>query len=141
MRAVRATTDGVVIRDIPVPKPGADEVLVKVAGAGLCHSDCMISKSFASFGRPEGMTIGHETAGWRVDTGAPVIVHAEWGCGVCSWCRTGNERFCTGIAPSRGAGQAGPEAGAPDAGAAGTKQENVAEAVYEIVDDDKNKKP
>src|SRR5437899_4120629 len=44
-------------------------------------------------------------------------------------------------AASRGAGQAGPEAGAPDAGAAGTKQENVAEAVYEIVDDDKNKKP
>jgi molecular chaperone DnaK len=43
-------------------------------------------------------------------------------------------------AASRGAGQAGPDAGAPDAAGAGTKQENVAEADYEIVDDDKNKK-
>ena len=77
----------------------------KVAGAGLCHSDCMISKYPVGFGRSDGMTIGHETAGWRVDTGQPVIVHAEFGCGVCEWCRRGGERFCPKIAPSRGAGQ------------------------------------
>ena len=105
MKAVRATADGVLVQDIAVPKTGAGEVLVKVAGAGLCHSDCMISKSFAGFGRPEGMTIGHEVAGWRADTGAPVIVHAEWGCGTCALCRRGAERFCAAIAPSRGAGQ------------------------------------
>ena len=105
MRAVQATPEGVLVRDVPVPAPGAGEVLVKVAGAGLCHSDCMISKSFAGFGRPDGMTIGHEVAGWRDDTGEPVIVHAEWGCGVCALCRRGAERFCAAIAPSRGAGQ------------------------------------
>src|SRR5205807_5560290 len=43
-------------------------------------------------------------------------------------------------AASRGAGDAGGASGAPDAGAPGAKQENVAEADYEIVDDDKNKK-
>lgn len=105
MKAVRATADGVLVQDVPVPTPGAGEVLVRIAGAGLCHSDCMISKSFAGFGRPDGMTIGHEAAGWREDTGEPVIVHAEWGCGTCALCRRGNERFCTAIAPSRGAGQ------------------------------------
>jgi propanol-preferring alcohol dehydrogenase len=105
MKAVQATADGVLVRDIPIPKPGAGEVLVKIAGAGLCHSDCMITKSFQGFGRPEGMTIGHEAAGWREDTGQPVIVHAEWGCGICAFCRRGDERFCPAIAPSRGAGQ------------------------------------
>jgi propanol-preferring alcohol dehydrogenase len=105
VKAVQATPEGVLVRDIPIPEPGPGEVLVKVAGAGLCHSDCMIVKSFQGFGRPEGMTIGHEAAGWREDTGQPVIVHAEWGCGICTLCRRGDERFCTAIAPSRGAGQ------------------------------------
>ena len=105
MKAVQATAEGVIVRDLPIPEPGPGEVLVKIAGSGLCHSDCMISKSAQGFGRPDGMTIGHEAAGWREDTGQPVIVHAEWGCGTCALCRRGDERFCTAIAPSRGAGQ------------------------------------
>ena len=105
MKAVQAFPDGLRVHDVPTPEPGPGEVLVKVAGAGLCHSDCMISKYPVGFGRSDGMTIGHETAGWRVDTGQPVIVHAEFGCGVCEWCRRGGERFCPKIAPSRGAGQ------------------------------------
>ena len=28
-----------VLRDVPVPEPGPGEVLVKVGGAGACHSD------------------------------------------------------------------------------------------------------
>jgi len=105
VKAVQAFADGLKVHDVAQPEPGPGQVLVKVAGAGLCHSDCMISKVPQAFGRTDGMTIGHETAGWRVDTGQPVIVHAEWGCGQCSWCRKGAERFCTAIAPSRGAGQ------------------------------------
>jgi propanol-preferring alcohol dehydrogenase len=105
MKAVQAFPDGLRVHDVPIPEPGPGEVLVKVAGAGLCHSDCMISKYPVGFGRSDGMTIGHETAGRRVDTGQPVIVHAEFGCGVCEWCRRGGERFCPKIAPSRGAGQ------------------------------------
>ena len=106
MRAVQALAGGVVeVREVPRPEPGPGEVLVKVAGAGLCHSDCMIRHSTAAFGRNDGMTLGHETAGWRVDTGEPVIVHAEFGCGVCPTCRRGAERFCPMLAPSRGLGQ------------------------------------
>ena len=80
MKAVQAFAEGLKVHDVPQPEPGPGQVLVKVAGAGLCHSDCMISKVPQAFGRADGMTIGHETAGWRVDTGQPVIVHAEWGC-------------------------------------------------------------
>jgi molecular chaperone DnaK len=43
-------------------------------------------------------------------------------------------------AASRGAGQPGPEGAPADGAGASAKQENVAEADYEIVDDDKNKK-
>jgi propanol-preferring alcohol dehydrogenase len=89
-------------------------VLVKVAGAGLCHSDCMISASPSAYlVDGQGFTLGHETAGWveavgpgvhKVGAGQPVIVHAEYGCGQCSTCVGGNERFCPVIKPAGGAG-------------------------------------
>ena len=41
MRAERfyADTQKVVLEDVPIPEPGAGEVLVKVAFCGICHSD------------------------------------------------------------------------------------------------------
>jgi propanol-preferring alcohol dehydrogenase len=115
MKAVQALGGGgLEVRDVPVPAPGPGQVLVKVAGAGLCHSDCMISKVPGSY-RPDGtpFTIGHETAGWvealgdgvhKVGAGQPVVVHAEYGCGQCPTCMTGNERYCPVIKPAGGAG-------------------------------------
>ena len=69
MRALQLTGPGrIEVRDVPVPEPGPTEVLVKVAGAGLCHSDLHVLHSPAvRFNLP--MTLGHETAGtarsWR----------------------------------------------------------------------------
>ena len=97
------------VEDVPVPEPGPGEVLIRIAGAGLCHSDVMISQTAAS-----PFTLGHEAAGWveslgagstGLEVGEPVVVHAEWGCGVCAACLHGEERFCPVIAPARGAGQ------------------------------------
>ncbi|MBL7502613.1 alcohol dehydrogenase catalytic domain-containing protein [Frankia sp. CNm7] len=115
MRAVRVLpAGGLEVADVPVPAVGADEVLVKVAGAGLCHSDCMISKVpsvYRSDG--QGFTIGHETAGWveavgpdvrGLSVGQPVVVHAEFGCGQCPTCVGGHERYCPAIKPAAGAG-------------------------------------
>ena len=50
-------------REVDVPEPGAGEVLIKVAGAGACHSDLHLAE------RPPGgftlpFTLGHENAGW-----------------------------------------------------------------------------
>ena len=114
MRALQVTTAGLVLRDVPVPEPGPGQVLVKVAGAGLCHSDCMIRQSPAFYGGDrETFTIGHETAGWveavgdgvtAVAPGQPVVVHSEYGCGQCTVCKSGHERYCPAIAPHRGAG-------------------------------------
>jgi propanol-preferring alcohol dehydrogenase len=115
MKAVQCRVEGgLVVHDVEVPTPGPGQVLVKVAGAGLCHSDCMIMHSGAAvYGGGKGFTIGHETAGWveavgegvrTVSPGKPVVVHAEYGCGQCPTCLGGNERYCPVIKPAGGAG-------------------------------------
>jgi NADPH:quinone reductase-like Zn-dependent oxidoreductase len=56
------------LRDVPVPEPGPGQVLVKVGGAGACHSDLHIlemekpAAGAGSFKIP--FTLGHENAGW-----------------------------------------------------------------------------
>jgi propanol-preferring alcohol dehydrogenase len=92
------------LRDVPVPEPGPGEVLIKVAGAGACHSDLHLLELPAgarSFALP--FTLGHENAGW-VETMGPgatgfapgdaVIVYGPWGCGLCTNCRQGMENYC-----------------------------------------------
>ena len=87
-----------------MPEPGPGQVLVKVAGAGACHSDLHLLEAPAgsrSFTLP--FTLGHENAGW-VETmgpgatgfapGDPVIVYGPWGCGMCMNCRQGMENYC-----------------------------------------------
>ena len=113
MRAVRvAKGGGVVVEDVTEPDPGPGQVLVKVAGAGLCHSDVTIS-AFPQFYGDGPFTLGHETAGWiagwgpgvtGLEVGMPVVAHAEWGCGNCTTCRNGHERLCPEVTPVAGAG-------------------------------------
>lgn len=82
-----------------MPEPGPGEVLIKVGGAGACHSDLHLLEAPAgtkAFTLP--FTLGHENAGW-VETmgpgatgfapGDPVIVYGPWGCGLCMNCRRG----------------------------------------------------
>jgi propanol-preferring alcohol dehydrogenase len=92
------------LRDVAVPEPGAGEVLVQVAGAGLCHSDLHLMEW------PEGtlpwrlpFTLGHETAGAVAalgagasgfDEGDRVLVYGPWGCGACVQCVRGAENLC-----------------------------------------------
>jgi propanol-preferring alcohol dehydrogenase len=91
-------------RDVPVPEPGPGQVLVKVGGAGACHSDLHLMEVPAGarqFKLP--FTLGHENAGWveklgpgttGCAAGDPVIVYGPWGCGLCMNCRVGMENYC-----------------------------------------------
>ena len=57
----------------PVPEPGPGEVLVKVGGAGACHSDLHVMEWPAGtlpYELP--FTLGHENAGWIEALGAGV---------------------------------------------------------------------
>ena len=101
------------LSDIPVPEPGAGEVLVKVGGAGACHSDLHLMEAPANPERRLPMTLGHENAGWvhKLGPGAtgyaigdPVLVYGPWGCGYCLNCRMGMENYCENAAKSRPGG-------------------------------------
>jgi alcohol dehydrogenase, propanol-preferring len=110
------------LREVPVPEPGPGQILLKVGGAGACHSDLHLMSRPAPK-RPVRIpfTLGHENAGWVEKLGpgatgfAPgdaVIVYGPWGCGNCKNCRMSMENYCEnsgGIA--RGGGLGGYDGG------------------------------
>ena len=110
------------LRDVPVPEPGPGQILVKVGGAGACHSDLHLMNRPAPQ-RPIRLpfTLGHENAGWVEKLGpgaegfAPgdaVIVYGPWGCGNCKNCRMGMENYCENAGgTARGGGLGGYDGG------------------------------
>lgn len=102
MRALQLVGDHQIeVRDVPVPDIGPDEVLVRVAGAGLCHSDLHVVHWEGWPLVP--MTLGHETAGHVEQVGANVVGHAPgdavlvylvWACGTCRACVAGRDNVC-----------------------------------------------
>ena len=92
------------LRDVEVPEPGPGEVLIKVGGAGACHSDLHAMEwpgGVLPYRLP--FTLGHENAGWIEavgagvtgwDPGDAVAVYGPWGCGRCRACRTTLETIC-----------------------------------------------
>jgi propanol-preferring alcohol dehydrogenase len=103
MKAVRFNGAGkpATIADVPRPRPGPGQVLVKIGGAGVCHSDLHLMDH--DFGLGSSFTLGHENAGWVAELGQgvggfaegdPVAVYGPWGCGRCRTCQTSAENYC-----------------------------------------------
>jgi propanol-preferring alcohol dehydrogenase len=102
------------LREVKVPEPGPGQVLIKIGGAGACHSDLHILETPAGTpGMPLPFTLGHENAGWveKLGSGAtgfavgdPVIVYGPWGCGNCPNCRVGMENYCENAAKGQAGG-------------------------------------
>lgn len=103
MRAVKLVGPGQMeLHDVDVPVPGPDEVLVRIAGAGLCHSDLHVlhlGDEWPFFGG----TVGHEGAGWvdscgadvsGFEVGEAVLVSVVWACGRCRACVEGRDNAC-----------------------------------------------
>ncbi|MBS0315589.1 MAG: NAD(P)-dependent alcohol dehydrogenase [Proteobacteria bacterium] len=114
MKAVRYVQAGQPpeVVDLPTPTPAPGEVLLRVAGAGVCHSDLHVL-DHPLFPGP--FTLGHENAGhvaalgdgvtgWK--EGDAVAVYGPWGCGRCHTCQTSAENYCEQHAslPSLGGG-------------------------------------
>lgn len=97
------------LEEIPVPDIGSDEVLLKVAAAGMCRSDFQLVDGYFQEGLPVSFPItpGHEVAGTIAAVGADVprsadlsegeliVVDPNWGDGVCRQCHEGNEQLCS----------------------------------------------
>jgi propanol-preferring alcohol dehydrogenase len=104
MRAVRLAEIGKPLREteIPIPEIGEKDVLVRVAAAGICHSDVHYWEGISPVGAlPQ--TLGHEIAGVVEEVGAKVVapavgervcLHYLVTCGDCTYCRSSNEAFC-----------------------------------------------
>ncbi|MWB99063.1 NAD(P)-dependent alcohol dehydrogenase [Agromyces seonyuensis] len=99
------------LTSIPKPTPGPGEVLLKVAGAGACHSDVAV---FHDYDESMGMTqlapsyvLGHENSGWveelgegvtGLEIGAAYLVYGPIGCGHCAACSRGQDTYCANAA-------------------------------------------
>lgn len=91
------------IEEVETPKIGAGEILVKVAGCGVCHTDLhYIDHGVPTFKKPP-LILGHEASGIISEIGEGVrnfkigdrvLLPAVYSCGSCFFCRTGRENIC-----------------------------------------------
>ena len=103
--------------EVPVPKPGALEVLLKVGGVGICGSDLSFLR-MSSGGWPASppWTLGHEIGGWvaergsgvtSVNVGDAVLATGADSCGRCEFCLRGRDNLCPTTVTGRGCGTDG----------------------------------
>lgn len=93
------------MREVPVPEPQADEVLIRVEVSGICGSELGGYLGHNSLRKPP-LIMGHEFAGTVAAVGSAVrkfkpgdrvTANPLQSCGDCRECRSGNAQLC----PSR----------------------------------------
>lgn len=104
MKAIRllGVREALEVMDVPKPEPGPDEVLVRVAGCGVCHTDIGFWQDGVPTNHGLPITLGHEISGVVTTTapahaalvGREVIVPAVMPCGDCELCRAGRGNVC-----------------------------------------------
>ncbi len=88
------------IEDVTLRELRADEVLVRLAATGVCHSDIAVRD--AVFPVPRPIILGHEGAGYVERVGAAVrkvapgdrVVLTYLACGACPTCRAAEPAYC-----------------------------------------------
>lgn len=94
-----------VLSEVPAPSPGPREVLIRVAGCGVCHSDLhLVDGDWKDWGTPLPIIPGHEVTGIVEKAGAEVeslspgdrvgVPWMQFACGECAPCRAGAEMLC-----------------------------------------------
>jgi 2-desacetyl-2-hydroxyethyl bacteriochlorophyllide A dehydrogenase len=90
------------VTTVPDPAPGPRDVVLAVAGCGICGTDLHLLDGELPY-RPYPVIPGHEFAGAVVAAGAQVTEFAvgdrvaadpNLSCGECHHCRTGHENLC-----------------------------------------------
>ena len=101
----RESAPGLWLEDVPEPKIGINDVLIKVDRTGICGTDVHIHNwdAWAQKTVPVPMVVGHEFVGEIVETGANVsdfsigdVVSGEGHvvCGRCRNCMAGRRHLC-----------------------------------------------
>ncbi len=96
MRALHFDGGNLVLRELPQPRPGPEEALVRVQLAGVCRTDLEVLKGYHGFTGVPGHEFVGEVAeapdsGWR---GRRVVGEINVPCGQCLRCRAGLRRHC-----------------------------------------------
>ena len=91
------------LKDLPDPKPGPGQVLIRIEASGFCGTDVHLHHGHLPF-VPTPIVCGHEPVGIIEELGAGVThlkkndrVGVSWvqkGCGRCPACQSGCERYC-----------------------------------------------
>lgn len=91
------------LEDVPMPVIGPDDILVKVAACGVCHTDLhYLDHGVPTFKTPP-LILGHEASGTVAECGRDVsgfkagdrvLLPAVFSCGHCHYCRSGRENIC-----------------------------------------------
>lgn len=89
-----------VIETITLEDPRPDEVIVRIAGTGVCHTDIVVRDQY--YPTPLPAVLGHEGAGVVERVGAAVtkvqpgdhVVMAFGSCGKCANCEAGKAPYC-----------------------------------------------
>ena len=99
------------LEQLELAPPGPGEVLVRVAAAGLCHSDLSVINGDRP--RPLPMALGHEAAGIvealgagvsSLSVGDHVVMVFMPSCGQCDYCEAGRPALCEPGAAANGRG-------------------------------------
>lgn len=90
------------VQDVPQPRPGTNQVLVKMHASGICYTDVHETLGYMPGQFPR--ILGHEPAGEIVAVAPDVTVRkvgdrvgTAWiqsTCGRCEWCQRGRRMFC-----------------------------------------------
>lgn len=107
MRALVKTNSapGLTLQDVPEPRPGESEVLIRIKATSLCGTDAHIYRwdEWAQQRIRPPRIIGHELCGeiielgqgvTSVSVGDYVAAESHLTCGVCFQCRTGQAHVC-----------------------------------------------
>src|SRR5262249_35235468 len=112
MRAARYHGPGgeLTLEDVAVPAPGPTDAVVRVAAAGVCHTELQFLEGTLNLGVAP-LTLGHEIAGEvaalggevrALGVGDRVVVYYYAPCGECRWCAGGHENLCPNTAAQVG---------------------------------------
>jgi L-iditol 2-dehydrogenase len=92
------------VEDVPVPRIGEGEVLLRVKASAICGTDVRMFRNGARGATPQSpLVLGHEVSGVIEETGKgvsgytagmAVAVAPNMGCGVCDPCVSGNTQMC-----------------------------------------------
>jgi len=102
LAAVLKDFNNLVLEEVPTPKPGPGEVVVKIKACGFCATDYKAIKGIRRNVKFP-LVAGHEPSGVVSEVGAnvssfrpgdEVVCMPSGSCGVCRHCRVGNHHYC-----------------------------------------------